>query len=202
VSGSLIACRQCDRVQREVDLPLDGIARCTRCGSTLYRARLGGIEYTLALTAGAIVLFIIANTFPIVGLQMQGQVIETTLFETVRVLSGERARPIAALVFVTAIAMPALELLALAYLLLPLWLTNRTAPYFARVLRTLQQVQPWNMLDIFMLGVLVSVVKLADTAHIVIGNALWALAALMVLMAEISATLDTRALWARVAPRQ
>ena len=109
---------------------------------------------------------------------------------------------IAALVFVTAIAMPALELLALTYLLLPLWLTQRTAPYFARVLRTLQQVQPWNMLDIFMLGVLVSVVKLADTAHIIIGNALWALAALMVLMAEISATLDTRGLWARVALRQ
>jgi paraquat-inducible protein A len=202
VSAALIACRECDRVQREVDLPLDGIARCSRCGSTLYSSRLGGAQYTLALTAGAIVLFIIANAFPIVGLQMQGQVIETTLFETVRVLSGERARAVAALVFVTALAMPALELLALTYLLLPLWLTERTPPYFAYVLRALQLVQPWNMLDIFMLGVLVSVVKLADTASIIIGTALWALAALMLLMAEISATLDTRALWARVAPRQ
>lgn len=201
MSYALIACRDCDRVQREVELPLNGVARCSRCGSALYRSRLGGTQYTLALSVAGIVLLIIANTFPIVGLQMQGRVIETTLIETVHVLAAEQARPVAALVFVTAVAMPALELLALVYLLAPLWLARRPPPYFVPVLRALQLVQPWNMLDIFMLAVLVSVVKLADTASIIIGNALWALAGLMVLMAEISATLDTRALWARVAPR-
>lgn len=201
MNPTLIACRECDLVQRRIALSRFGVALCPRCGATLYRSHFHSIEHTLALTAGAIVFFVIANAFPIVGLQMQGQVIETTLFNTVRVLYGEHSRPLAALVFVTAIAMPALELMALIYALLPLRM-GRVPPYYVYVLRMLQVVQPWNLIEIFMLGVLVSVVKLADTASIVVGNALWALAALMMVMAAISTTLDARALWAKAIPER
>ncbi len=60
--------------------------RCGRCGAELYRSHPDSFERTLALTAGAIVLFVIANSFPIIGLKLQGQVIQTTLFHTVQTL--------------------------------------------------------------------------------------------------------------------
>jgi paraquat-inducible protein A len=201
VNTTLTACRECDLVQRKIVLSRDNVALCSRCGATLYRNHLHSIEHTLALTAGAIVFFVIANAFPIVGLQLQGQLIETTLFNTVSVLYSEHSKPIAALVFVTAIAMPALELMALTYVLLPLRM-GRVPPYYVYVLRMLQVARPWNMVEIFMLGVLVSVVKLADTASIVVGNAAWALAALMMVMAAVSTTLDARALWAKATPER
>lgn len=192
----ILACHECDLLQREAALPQGGVARCGRCGAELYRSHPHSMERTLALTASAIVLFVIANSFPIVGLQLDGQVIQTTLFNTVRTLWDEEMKSVAALVFVTTIAMPALQLFAVAYLLLPLRL-GRVPAHFTLVFRMLQTVRPWGMVEVFMLGVLVSLVKLAHLAGVVAGVALWSFAALMLMMAGISAAFDVRGLWAR-----
>jgi len=192
----LIACHECDLLQREAALPPGGVARCGRCGAGLYRNHPESLERTLALTAGAVVLFVIANVFPIIGLALEGQVIQTTLFHTVRSLWEQQMKSVAVLVFLTTIAMPALELFAIAYLLLPLRM-GRVPPCFAQVFRMLQSVRPWGMVEVFMLGVLVSLVKLAHLAGIVAGIALWSFAALMLVMAAIASVFDARALWAR-----
>jgi paraquat-inducible protein A len=196
MSGPLIACHECDLLQREAALPQGGVARCGRCGAELYRSHPHSLERTMALTVSAIVLFVIANSFPIVGLQLDGQVIQTTLFNTVRTLWDQDMKSIAALVFVTTIAMPALQLSAIAYLVLPLRL-GRVPAHFGRVFRVLQTVRPWGMVEVFMLGVLVSLVKLAHLAGVVAGVALWSFAALMLVMAGITAVFDVRGLWAR-----
>jgi len=193
----MIACHECDLLQREVPLPAGGVAHCGRCGAEQYRSHPDSFERTLALTLGAIVLFAIANVFPIIGLKLEGQVIQTTLFHTVRVLYNEDMTPVAALVFVTTILMPALELFAMAYLLLPLKL-GRVPQGFALVFRMRQAVRPWGMVEVLMLGVLVSLVKLAKLATVVPGIALWSFGALMILFAAIAAVFDPRELWARM----
>ena len=193
----LIACDECDLLQREVPLSQGGVAHCGRCGAELYRNRPNSLERTLALTLGAIVLFAIANAFPIIGLKLQGQVIQTTLFHTVQTLYQEDMKPVAALVFVTTMLMPALELLALTYLLLPLHL-GRAPRHFAFVFRMLQTVKPWGMVEVLMLGVLVSIVKLANLAGVVPGLALWSFGVLMLLYAAIASVFDPRELWARL----
>lgn len=196
MTNTLIACHECDILQREVRLPGAGVANCTRCGAELYRNHPQSLERCFALTVGAILLFVISNSFPIVGLRLNGRVIQTTLFNTVRTLYDEDMAPVAALVFVTTIAMPALELFAITYLLLPLRL-GRVPVHFAAVFRMLQVVRPWGMVEVFMLGVIVALVKLASLASVVTGVALWSFAALMLVMAAIAANFDSRALWAR-----
>ena len=194
---SVIACHECDLLQREVPLPRGGVVRCGRCGAELYRSHPDSFERSLALTAGAIVLFAIANAFPIVGLKLQGQVIQTTLFHAVQTLWNEDMKSVGMLVFVTTMLVPALQLFALTYLLLPLRL-GRAPPHFALVFRMLQAVRPWGMVEVFMLGVLVSLVKLAHLAGVVPGIALWSFGALMFLMAAVAAVFDPRDLWARM----
>lgn len=194
---SLIACHECDLLQKEVPLPSGGIVRCVRCEAVLYRSHPDSFERLLALTTGAILLLVIANLFPIVGLKLQGQVIETTLFGTVQTLWNENMKSVSVLVFVTTILMPALQLAALTYMLLPLRYGWAPA-HFGQVFRIMQTVRPWGMVEVFMLGVLVSLVKLAHLAGIVTGVALWAFAALMFVMTAISANFDSRDLWARV----
>ncbi|MGB3938076.1 MAG: paraquat-inducible protein A [Burkholderiales bacterium] len=192
----LVACHECDLLQREVPLRSGGVARCVRCGAELYRDRPASLDRALALTAGALLLFAIANSFPILGLALQGQVINATLYDTVDRLWDEDMKSVAALVFATTIAMPALELAALAYLLVPVRF-GRLPPHFGLVFRVLQAVRPWGMVEVFMLGVLVSLVKLAHLAGVVPGVALWSFAALMLVMAAIAAVFDPRALWDR-----
>jgi paraquat-inducible protein A len=195
--AKLIACHECDLLQRDTLLPQGGVARCGRCGAELYRSHPQSLERTLALTTGAIVLFVIANTFPIVGLKLQGQLIQTTLFRTVQVLYDEDMKSVAALVFVTTMLMPALQLFAITYLLLPLKL-GRVPQFYALVFRMMQAVRPWGMVEVFMLGVLVSLVKLAHLAGVVPGIALWSFGALMLLLAAVAAVFDPREMWAKM----
>ena len=197
----LTACHECDLLQHEVPLPEGGVAHCPRCGAEIYRSHPDSLERSLALTVGAILLFAIANAFPIIGIQLQGQQVQTTLFNAVQTLYGDDMNSLAALVFLTTIIMPGLQLLAMIYLLLPLRM-GIVPPHFALVFRTLHAVQPWAMVEVLMLGVLVSLVKLAGLAHVVPGIALWSFGALMLLMAAIAATFSPRALWAKMAAAQ
>jgi paraquat-inducible protein A len=197
----LTACHECDLLQHEVPLPEGGVAHCPRCGAELYRSHPDSLERSLALTVGAILLFAIANAFPIIGIQLQGQQVQTTLFNAVQTLYGDDMNSLAALVFLTTIIMPGLQLLAMIYLLLPLRM-GIVPPHFALVFRSLHAVQPWAMVEVLMLGVLVSLVKLAGLAHVVPGIALWSFGALMMLMAAIAATFSPHAVWARMAAAQ
>jgi len=193
----LHACHDCDLLQREVPLAPGGTARCPRCGAVLYRHKPDGLDRTLAYSLGAAVLFLIANAFPIVGLEAAGHKSSTTLFGAVRTLYDDGMTSVAGLVFTTTILMPGLEIAALLYLLLPLKL-GRVPHGLPAVFRVVHAVRPWGMVEVFLLGTLVALTKLAALASVVPGVALWSFGILMFLVAAAAASFDTHALWERV----
>jgi paraquat-inducible protein A len=193
----LIACHECDLLQRETPLQRAAVARCARCNSELYRDHPDSVDRALAFTLAAMILFAVANAFPIVGLSVQGDLVETTLFGAAESLYRDGMWPIAGLVFVTTIAMPLLQMLTMAYLLLPLRLGG--VPYaYDVVFRTLHVARPWAMTEVLILGMLVALVKLAVIASVVPGVSLWAFGAVMILLAAAAASFDPRELWARL----
>jgi len=97
-AARLIACHECDLLQRETALASGGTARCRRCGATLYRRPPASVDRSLALTLAAMVLFVVANTFPIVGLSVNGTLVETTLFGDLDQLAQVRLARFQALV--------------------------------------------------------------------------------------------------------
>lgn len=196
--ATLIACHECDLLQRERVLPPKGIARCGRCGAELYRNHPDSLNRALAYTLGALVLFALANAFPIVGLEVGGDVVKTTLFGSVRALYEQHMRTVAAVVLLTTLITPLVELLALTYLLLPLRL-GRTPRYAAQVFRAMNLAKAWSMVEVFMLGVLVALVKLSHIAGVVPGIALWSFGGLMLLLAAATSAFDPRDLWTKVA---
>lgn len=192
----LIACHDCDLLQRETPVASGGVATCARCGAVLYRHITAGLEKTFAYAITAALLFVLVNAFPIATLEAQGARTAATLFDTARALHETGMTAVALLVFMSTIVLPALELVALIYLLLPLKL-GRVPQRFAAMFRLLHAVRPWGMMEVFLLGALVSVTKLKQIALVTPGIALWSLAALMMVMAAADAAFDERALWAR-----
>jgi len=196
----LVACHQCDLLQRETALAPGGTARCRRCGGALYRNSGAGLDRALALTLAALILLAMANAFPIVSLEFQGQRDTTTLLGAVDSLYRQDKPLVAGLVLVTTILAPALELTGMLYLCLPLRL-GRVPRFFAQVGRVMQALRPWGMVEVFMLGLLVSLVKLGGYAEVIIGRAFWSFAALMVVMAAWTVSMDMRDLWKRAKVR-
>lgn len=193
-NGIYIACPECDFLQEEVVLPKRGVAVCHRCGSELYHDTPFGLDRTLAFAICGLMLYCLANMFPLIGLELQGNRSTTTLYGAVHAIYDQKLQPVAVLVFLTTILVPGLELLCAIYLLLPLRI-GKVVPGFRLIFRLVQTVHPWGMVEVFMLGILVSVVKLANFASVIPGIALWSFAGLMLMIAAIGQAFNPRDLW-------
>ena len=199
-SPSLVACPDCDLLNR-LDGPAAATLLCARCGAVLRRHRPNSIDRTLALVMAALLLFTLANAFPFLAMKSGGFVQETTLLSGVQELWRQGLRLLAALVFCTCVLVPAAQLTGLVTILLPLRLGRRPPPGAARILRLVQAAAPWGMMEVFMLGILVALVKLGHMATIVPGVSVFSFAALIVVMAAAFSTLDPVLVWARLDPR-
>jgi len=181
---------------RERPLPsAHGTTVCPRCACVLERADSNSLERSLALACAALVLLVIANLFPIVGLNLQGQHVETTVFGAARQLWHEDMPVVALLLIGTTVLVPLLELCVLIWLLLPLRL-GRRPPGFVVLFRTFLLAHPWAMVEVFILGVLVALVKLSHLADVLPGAAIWCFGLLMLVLTAMSATFNPRVLWA------
>jgi len=194
--AELLACPECDLLQSDSAVPRPRKARCARCGATLYQRHEQGLNRSLALTTAALVLLALANAFPVLSLELQGERTDATLAGAVAALWSQNMQLVAALVLFTAIIMPLAELAALAWLLVPLRFGVR-APRFGAVFRLLQFAKRWGMVEVLVLGTIVSFVKLGHLASVQAGIALWSFAALMLVMAAIEANFDPGELWAK-----
>lgn len=195
-----IGCHQCGLLQRlPRAVPVGGAAICERCRAVLYRNRPDGPDRALALTFAGLILFGIANSFPFLAFEMKGQATRATLLSEVGELFSQGMPWLGALVFLTSFLAPGLLLALLAAVLVPL--RRGFAPaYLSPLLRLLSRLTPWVMVEVFLLSILVAMVKLAGMADIELGISLWAIAALMFVLAGILANLDFLDLWERVAP--
>ena len=132
--ANVIACEGCDAVYRRPRLRPHEVARCLRCGTELERHPGRQAQWLLPVTLAAVMLFVIANVYPIAELQLRGTVSRTTLLGAVLAL-GEGGRPIVALlVLFTTVVCPFLQLAGLLYLVawpvLQVW-TGRRRPLAA-----------------------------------------------------------------------
>lgn len=198
---TLVACPDCDLLQREVLVVGDGPDRtacCARCGVTLYRVTTHGLDRALAFALAGCMLLLLANVLPIASLDIRGQHTETTLWGAVHALYEQDMTVVAVLVFVTTIAAPAIEMATMLYMLLPLKL-GYLPPHLALAFRMAPLAREWGLVDVFMLGVVVSLIKLNNLAVVVPGVALWSFAGLIVLVTAMGASFNPRELWSRAA---
>lgn len=196
----VVACHDCDLLNRLPDHAA-GTLLCARCGAVLHRHRPDSIERSLALTLGATILFAVALSFPFLAIKSGGFVQETRLLTGIVELWRQELYSLATLVLFTCVLVPLLQMTGLLYLLVPVKL-GRPAPLSFPVLRLVQRAAPWGMLEIFMLGILVALVKLGKMATIVPGIAVFAFGGLVLVMAAAVSTFDPHLLWERLDRRR
>jgi paraquat-inducible protein A len=196
--NSHIACHECDLLYELPPIPEGGVAKCSRCGAVLQRHKRNSLDRTLSWAIAGLILFAVANTYPFLALKSEGLVRETTLITGVEQLYKQDMRSVAVLVFLTSILFPFLQLAGTLYLLLPL--KFKRLPWWkpALVFRFIRTIQPWSMMEVFMIGILVSAVKLAKMASIIPGLALYSFVILIFVLAAVAASLDPHLVWDRL----
>ncbi|MDO8695049.1 MAG: paraquat-inducible protein A [Sheuella sp.] len=195
---SLIVCNQCDLLLKVTLLEPGGKAACGRCGNVLYRSQPDGLRRSLVFALTSAVLFLIANAFPIVTIGSSGLTNSTTLIEAVYRLILDGLPSIAILVFVTTFLMPLLEIMALIFLLLPVRL-GRTPPGLSLAFRLIHLVKPWAMIEVFMMGLLVTITKLNAFASVSPDIALGSFVLLMISLTLAVVNFDAHYFWNQIA---
>jgi paraquat-inducible protein A len=155
------------------------------------------IDRSLACAVTGLVLLLIANIYPFLSLESQGTVLETTLITGTIILSQQSMGGLAILVLLTSMLVPGLLLGAFVYVLWPIKRGYRL-PASRRIFRLALAIRPWSMTEVFFLGILVSVIKLAKMATIIPGTALFSFLALVFLLAAVNSILDPHAIWEKM----
>lgn len=186
-------CEVCDAVHRRRVLTPGDIARCTRCDAELYRNRRLDLDLMLALTVTALITLFIANAYPIVTVEVQGSTTQATLWGAILATYDTGVGFVALLAALTVFFFPLAQLSLYLHVLVPLrW--GYPVPGFKGAMHALRAMQPWSMVEVFMLGVLVSVVKLAGLASVSPGIGLWGFGVLTVLLTALN-TFDLHDVW-------
>ena len=163
-----IACHQCDLLVESVELEEDSKAICPRCSHDLIAHPKGGLRKPLGLAIAAVGLFILSNAFPFMSFKGAGQEQMITLCQNVFALYLHGSEILALIVFALVVALPCLYLVATIFLLIPMILgrRHRTFPHLVKIVFAFG---PWAMVDVFLLGVLVSLTKIASLAKVEFG---------------------------------
>jgi paraquat-inducible protein A len=197
--ASVVSCDTCGLVQVMDRLPPRTAAECIRCGSFIAAgASAARLEVTAALSLAALVLYVPANSYPILKMYLHGSYSENTIWDGVVALMNHNEWAVAAIVFLASMVIPLVKLAGLLALVVTArigWgrrLRARTQLY-----KFIDTIGPWAMLDVFLLAVLVALVQLSTWAKVIPGPGLVAFTAVVVLTMLASAAFDPRLIWER-----
>jgi paraquat-inducible protein A len=180
--SSILICRDCDTVYRAVPLSRGDVAVCRRCDAVLARYFGANAETGLALVCAAAIFFAIANLTPILSIEIGGVETQANIWFAVRSLQQGWISVAALGLAFTTFLVPAAQIALLLWVLLFARFGLRP-PAFGPIMKLLHRMRPWSMTEVFLLGALVAIVKLANWVPITAGAGIWAMAALTAVLA-------------------
>ncbi|MGH8385243.1 MAG: paraquat-inducible protein A [Pseudomonas sp.] len=191
---NLVACHECDLLMRKPVLAHGEKALCPRCGYELYANRYNVVQRSLALVIAALLLFIPANFLPIMQLNLLGQSSTDTVWSGVVALFDTGMQSVSAIVFLCSMGIPLLKLLCqLAVLLSIRFDVGRS--YGLLLYRIYHHIREWGMLEVYFMGVLVAIVKLADMAAITVGLGLVCFIGLLLIQVWLEVVMSPHQIW-------
>jgi paraquat-inducible protein A len=190
----VVACQTCGLVQEVDHVPTGAVVKCARCNFQIFHRRVGSRARTMAFTIAAAILYFPSNLYPIVTAEYQGQYAQTTILHGIQVLWRDGQYFIAALVFCTSLLTPILKIIGLLFITLTLdWKQfQKTRAWIYKIIRI---IDPWNMLEVFLLAICVSMVEMGEVATVHPGRGVFSFAAVVVLTLFATLTFDSRLIW-------
>lgn len=199
--SELVACPQCDLLHHVGEISEDSAARCARCGTVLFAPRAGAIPRLVALAVAALVLMVVAVSFPFLTMSASGFSSKASVFDTIAAFTGGMMAPLSLATAAFIILLPVLRLCALIYATAPLLVGRPPAQGAEAAFRLASRLKPWSMAEIFMIGVAVALVKMVDMASIAFGAAFWAFGLLVILVTAMDAMMCERTIWRLLAKK-
>ena len=194
-SDDLVCCPVCDALHEVGEVP-DGVRmRCVRCHTIIAVGRPEAVTRIVVLAATSLILMTIVIFYPFLQLQNGVFGSHASVFETAMTFNRGVMAPLSIAVAAFVIVLPIARFVALIWALGPLSVDRPPLPGARLMLRLAETLKPWAMAEIFMIGVAVALVKLADLATLSMGPAFWSFAAIVVITAFQDTQMSKHSIW-------
>ena len=172
---------------------------CPRCRARLHARKPHSISRTWALVSASYLLYIPANTLPILESQSLSEFQSNTIASGVLLFWRDGSWFLAGLIFVASIMVPLTKLIALTVLLISVQRGERfQAPQRlqrTRLYRIVEFIGRWSMLDIYVVALSVALVQLESFASMQAGLGAVCFGAVVVLTMLAAQSFDPRLIW-------
>lgn len=190
------ACPHCDLLVSVVTVGPGEKAVCPRCHQLLYLDDKS-LSTSLALLFTALLTYFPAVLLPFLQMETAGREQQISLLSSVREIAIGNTAVLALVVFFLVLTFPLVNLLGLLSIMLPLSLNK--PPFFGMgMTRFIMKIAPWNMIEVYLVGVLVTLVKLSSLADIYFLEGFYAFVILIVLNTFIAVFLPKKRIWQRL----
>lgn len=192
-----IACHDCDLLHSRRTLDGGETASCRRCGAKLFAQKKDMVDRALALNLCSLVLYLIVLSMPFLAINANGIEVRISLFDSVRSLFDLNMELLSVLVFMVLLGAPLARIVGHIFVLLSIKL-ERVNALHRKIYRTVNFLSPWNMPEVFLIGILVTFVKLGKEATIMPGIAFWVFVILVVAMTASQVSMDRDSVWQKL----
>jgi paraquat-inducible protein A len=189
-SSRLIGCNSCGQVSR-------ARVACPRCGAVMRPRKTYSVQRTWALLIAAAILYIPANTMPMMTLMRIGHSgTPSTLLSGVQDMATSGFWSLAVLVFFASFLVPLFKLLGLSALLIT---TQRGTRDLLRertlIYRIVDSIGRWSMIDVFMISIITATARMGRLGSVFPGFGAVAFCAVVVLTMLAAHSFDPRLIW-------
>jgi len=190
-----IACHECDLLIHLPAISSGECANCPRCNHLLSTKFNHALELSLAFAIAGLIFLILANLFPFLAFQASGREQVMNLLQSSFELHNNGSFILAAFVLMFIIIAPAILLSCIIWVLTPLVLHRKSSPGSYWLGRLIFQTSPWSMAEVYLVGILVSITKIASMATVIIGLSFWAYVGFAVSFLISMSNLDKHNFW-------
>ncbi|WP_312688648.1 membrane integrity-associated transporter subunit PqiA [Kosakonia sp.] len=171
---------------------------CPRCHTRGRVRRKNSLQWTMALLATAVLLYLPANILPIMVTDLLGDRMPSTILAGVILLWSEGSYPVALVIFIASIMVPTLKMIGIAWLCIDAkGHGRRDCERMHLIYEVVEFVGRWSMIDVFVIAVLSALVRMGGLMNIypAMGAIMFALVVIITMFAAM--TFDPRLSWDR-----
>jgi len=189
-----VACAHCDLLLDAPVLQQDQFSACPRCGHKISRLRKSLMAQLLAFGVTALMLLVLSSCFSLMTMNIGGNISDISLWQSALNLYFDQYKVLSLIVFVLVVLIPAMVVSLILFFVLMIRINVRPK-MLSNILRLIFGLLPWAMAEVFLVGVLVSLVKLVTISQIELGFSFWTYALFCICYAKVLSLLDRYQLW-------
>lgn len=192
---AVTVCPDCSLILQAITPLPHQVAVCPRCAQQLYRHHRNTVQKALVLSLTGLFLYMPANVLPLLSFSVMGFNTHSSIVQACLSLFRHHQYVLGITVVLTTLVFPFLVLAGL--LLISLGLSWQwQAPWMPRFFRLYHHLSEWAMIDVFLVGVLITMIKMSHMATLSLNAGFFCFVGLVITTLTAQAVTDHQHFWA------